>query len=122
MAMGHLVEAKFIPARFVSSWPVATKSGTADGLRVTYGIATVSSRRLEIMLSELYHRLRAQGHTTNRDSLNTIGAALCWQGRRKKHGHGVHRSRYEVTTSSSETELRILSELGLAIRVFEDGE
>ena len=36
-----------------------------------------------------------------------------------KLGHGVHRSRYEVTTSSSETELRTLSELGLAIRVFE---
>ena len=40
----------------------------------------------------------------------------------KQKGHGVHRSRYEVTTSSSETELRTLSELGLAIRVFEDGE
>ena len=39
-----------------------------------------------------------------------------------KNKNGVHKSRYDVTASSSETELRTLSELGLSIRVFADGE
>jgi hypothetical protein len=65
-----------------------------------------------------YHQLRSKNLTTNRDALPTIGAALCWQGRQKGKGHGAHKTRYEVTTSSSETELGSLTELGLIIRVF----
>ena len=112
------MEAKILPARYVSSLPVAPECGTAEGLRALYGVATVSTTRLETMLSELYHQLRSKSLTTNRDALPTIGAALCWQGRQKGEGHGVHKNRYEVTTSSSETELRTLNELGLTIRVF----
>ena len=90
--LDHLIRTKWLPPRYVSSWPVAVNTGTAEGLDKMYGVCESPQIQSE-RLSELMVHLRHDGALDGRYHHGLIGAGLWWT-QRKDYGC------YDRTTSS----------------------
>ena len=113
MALDHMVISGMLEKRFVSEWPVAPRSGTADGLRRIHACRTQSPAALREMLAELLVRLRRGRALCSSCWLGSIGAALCWQ--KRDRGSDGTQQRYDYTAGTSELELAVLDRLGIPI-------
>ena len=70
-----IVAAQWIQPRAVCQWPIDPRDRTAIALCRIYNRKTTSRKLLQIMLSELVHRLRCKGH--HYDHHGTISMTLC---------------------------------------------
>ena len=79
-----------IAASAISPWclrwyPVAAASGTADSLRILYGIKTKNEGKLKNLLLHFYHQLRRHSAGKSKaDSLATASLVLCGWHRSKE--------------------------------------
>ena len=118
MLKDFLVAANMVPPRWVVSYPVSPKAGTATSLKKIYDQPETSSPKvLSEMLQELTHRVSVDAKTWRAsDHMGTISAALCWQKRvRTAAKSGGHSSRYQETTFRWEQELKDLRDNKLHI-------
>ena len=114
------VESGFLPPRWVLTYPVCDSGGTANGLCKLYGISgeNIGPKVYGEMLQEVIHRMTREARCWwNTDHLGTVGAALCWEERKKKASSSCqHATRFQQTSAPHwERELEQLAEHGCSI-------
>ena len=120
MLIDFRVSAEFLPPRCVFTYPVCSRSGTAQGLKRVYQVkgSGYGTKTLEVMLQELTHRVMvASTSWWQSDHIGNVGAALCWEERRGKASNSTaYDSRFHETSLALwETELEQLAEHGFTI-------
>ena len=101
------VEASALSKHALRSYPVATGSGTYEGLKLLYGIPakrTVSEPILRKLLVHLFHQVKkTDAFSAKNDSLATMSLTLCGWHRSRKHVR-YHGTRMSVLSRALEVE------------------
>ena len=123
MLHDFLVAARFLPPRWVFTYPVSPSGGTAKGLRRIFEVAgrQTGTQACAVMLQELtFHVQRKSTSWWASDHLGSVGAALCWQHRQASASTAVgHSNRLQQTSHIQwEKQLRDLQQHGYKILGF----
>ena len=99
MFLDYLVACDWLPAKWVSEYPVCLSGGTAEGLDKIFPGHGRGAVQYANMLNELTHRVMMSSKTwCATDHQGTVGAALCWASRLLKSSSSqVYGSRFEET-------------------------